>query len=233
MIYRFDFRTCGKLFLFLILSVIPLVHGKEEKSSFSCVTWDDMGFENILYRKGKKTMPLELRNGRRSELYPLNSEGTFELYIREATANGELKLIGRTTFQPGARRMLFLIAKAGPKSELPLAIRGIDDSLSTFPPGTFRFANFTKQSLKVAFGNVVEDLRPAQIQVYQARMAPNGGLMSLIVMDTTGKPIFARRLFGQPRDRSMVFITPSQTSPGELSIRILPEIVPAGTSKKE
>ncbi|MEP2775548.1 MAG: hypothetical protein ABJQ29_03745 [Luteolibacter sp.] len=218
------------LLTLLVFSVLSIAHlqAKEGASKFSCVSWDNLPFTEILYRNGTETIPLEIGQGRRAQHYPLGSDGSFELYVREQSSEGkeELRLIGKAAFQPGAKQMLFLIGLADPKSKLPLVLIGVDDSLSTFPAGSFRFANFTNQPLKVAFGNVAETLRPAQIEVYKAKMAPDGGLMSLIVMDSKGKPIFARRLFGQPRDRSMVFITPPQTPEGGLSIRILPEIVP-------
>lgn len=219
------FSSC----LFILIALIPIVHAKEKNNVFSCVIWDDLEFKEVYYKKGKEMVLLEFKNGRRSIFYPMDSDGKFELFTKvPALSNDgeeELKLIGKTTYQPGSKRMLFMIVKGGAKSKLPLAIRGIDDSLETFPTGTFRFANFTNTRMKVSFGNVVKNLRPREIEVYKFIMPKNGGLMSMIVSDNKGKPVFGRRLFGQPRDRSLVLITPSPTLKGQLSIKILSEIV--------
>jgi len=218
------FLTC------LCLSILSGIdaYAQEKRAVFSCITWGDLPYSEVFYRDGENFTQLEFVSGHRSESYPLNAKGVLELYTYEEVDGGEkkMKLIGKTAVSPVSRRTLFMIGKSGAKSKLPLSIRGVDDSFGIFPAGSFRFANFSRSTLKVSFGRVNKTLGPGEIKVYKAKMAPNGGLMSLIVSDNKGKPVFARRLFGQPRDRSMVFIAPSTEKQNMLSIRILPQIVP-------
>jgi len=218
----------------LFLSNTQSLHAQEKGNSFTCVTWDTLDYPEIFYRKGKEFIPLELKKGRRSEQYPLDPKGGFQLYIPKESPDGksEMELIGQSSYAASTKRTLFLIAKVKPGSELPLAIKGIEDSLATFPPGSFRCANFTREPFLISLGDVSKVLKPKDIEVYKAKMGPKGGLLSLLVKNKQGETIFGRRLFGQPRDRSFVFITPSQTCKSGIKAWILPEIIPVKQVKK-
>ncbi|MCP5538168.1 MAG: hypothetical protein H7A51_18290 [Akkermansiaceae bacterium] len=210
---------------------LAAVKAAENDPTFSCVSWGKLPYTDIYFSNGGEMERIEMTPGRRSELYSMQRSETFAVYIKKDKPNGKpgWQLVGKTTFPQNAKRMLFLIAKGAPKGNkkegLPLSVLGIEDSLDTFPAGTFCFANFTRTVLNVSFGDVSERLSPREIRVFNAKMADKGGLMSLVIRDKKGTPVFARRLFGQPRSRELVFIVSPKKAEGKLKTIIIAEIV--------
>jgi len=210
--------TCG-----LLLFVAPAFgqsNEREQGMPFTCLQWGKLPYEEIFYRNGSEAIPLELYDGRRSQTYFLNVQGVLELYLKpgaDGSDNLEPVLVGRTTYDPANKRMLFILKAAPEGSNLPIGILPIEDSVETFPAGTFRFANFSPEPLTVEIGDTKDRLTPNSIEVFRPKTSPKGGLISMIVYDATGKTVFGRRIFGQPRDRKMVIFTNS----GQLGCRFL------------
>ena len=200
---------------------------------FSCLVWEPLPLPAVYYRDGKSYLPLEFSPGSRSQLYPLKEGTDLELSVKEVGADGAAtyKLVGKAPLVAGTRRMLFIIDPAPEPADLPLAIFGVDDGLDVFPPGTFRFANFTAAPLQVKFGGQTTKLPARAISVVKSDVPENGGFLPFLIGDANGKTVFETRLFGQPTGRDMVFIAPPAKPAGRLSVKLLPQIIPPAPPK--
>jgi hypothetical protein len=195
---------------------------------FSCVVWKELSYPGIFYRQNERFLPLALLARERSEMYSLDGHETLELYIAKDQPSGEPghELVGRAALPQGAKQLLFMIQEAPEGSKLPLRVFGMDDSLEAFPPGAFRFLNFTSLPLQVEFGGSTTKLPPQAIKVVRPEIPELGGFLPFIVKDAQGHIGFQTRLFGQPRGRKIVMLVPPTKQEENLSVLFLPQIVP-------
>ncbi|MEX1048733.1 MAG: hypothetical protein WED15_04340 [Akkermansiaceae bacterium] len=194
---------------------------------FSCMVWEHHEGPTLFYRDGEAYLPLKLRAGNRSQLYPLKNAHAFELFVAAVDSDGKpiYNPVGRAALVAGTGRMLFMIDPLGNPADLKFRVIGMDDALETFPPGTFRFANFTTTPLQVKFGGQVNPLPAAGMKVVKSNVSAKGGFLPFILGNSTGKIVFETRLFGQPTGRDIVFIGGSSTG-GEIKVKFLTEIIP-------
>lgn len=195
---------------------------------FSCLVWEPLPVPEVFYLDGKSILPLEFSPGNRSNLYSLKESAALELYVKEAGADGAVsyKLVGKSPLVAGTRRMLFVIEPAKQSAGLPLTIFGMDDALDSFPPGTFKFLNFSKSALQVKFGGQTTPLPAGKISVVKSNVPKLGGFLPFMVGDAHGKIIFETRLFSQPTGREIVFIGPPAKPNGPPRLKFLPQIIP-------
>ena len=225
---RFSFTLAA--ILFMTATLMP-VFGQSTKApapmEFSCVVWKDLPYPELLYRQGKEFLPLELPPRQRSQMYLHKDQEAFELYIAKDLPDGKPghELVGKAVLRPGTGRMLFMIQEAADKTGLPLTVYGLDDSLSEFPMGSFRFLNFTKIPLEVEIAGVTDNLPPQRNKVITPEIPKLGGFLPFVIRDVKGNIGFQTRLFGQPRGRKMVIIVPPKKESENLSVLFLPEII--------
>lgn len=195
---------------------------------FSCLVWEPLPVPAVFYLDGKSYRPLELSPGNRSNLYPLKESAALELYTRDVGAGGaeSYKLVGKSPLVAGTRRMLFVIDPAQQSAGLPLAIFGMDDALDSFPPGTFKFLNFSVSALQVKFGGQISPLPAGEIRVVKSNVPKSGGFVPFLVGDAHGKIIFETRLFCQPTGREIVFIGPPAKPAGPPRVKFLTQTIP-------
>jgi hypothetical protein len=200
---------------------------------FSCVIWQQLPITSVFYRDGKNYLPLVFSLGNRSQLYPLKEAVTLELYEKTVGAEGATiyKLVGKASWAAGARRMMFLIDPVPSSTELPLRVFGMNDALDVFPPGTFRFVNFSAAALQVKFGGQIHKLPAGEMSVIKSNVSEKGGFLPFFMGDASGKIVFETRLFGQPTGRDMVFIGPPDKHEGEPMVKFLTEIIPPAPPK--
>lgn len=198
----------------------------EAAREFSCMLWENQPYSKLYYKNGQDMEVLELISDRRSKLYEMRNMDTLELYIEEEQPNGpvKMKLVGQATFSPKVDRMLFIIRHMPKRQGLPLAIMGINDSLDVFPAGSFRVVNFTANPMSASMGKESKEIQPRKVRVLQPDLPKDGGLVSFIVSDKDGKPVFGRRVLGQSKSRQMIFIL-SDTEAGRVKAKMLPDIV--------
>lgn len=229
----------NKFLLTLLVALLPLATPIELKAKgedsggagvikFSCLAWEPLSIPELFYRDGKDYLPLELAPGNRSQLYPMKSGNTLELYVKIDGVDGisPYKLVGKAPWLEGARRMLFLVDPVSNSSGMPLRILGVNDALDVFPPGTFRFLNFSNATLHVKFAGQVHKLPVGEITVVKSNVSEKGGFLPFQMSDSNGKTIFETRLFSQPSGREMVFIG-NPAEPVELPrVKFVTEIIP-------
>ncbi len=222
-------RAC---LILLFLGISPPVLASEEDGTahFSCSPWQKLTETNLLYRVGKDYLPIAISGfTNRSQLYPLKGMAELELYILAVDDEGveTYKLMGKAAFPDGTNRALFFIDEKKTKEGLPLTVFGMDDSLKSFPPGTFRFFNFTPKRMHIAFGGKVRKLNPNGVKTVKANASDNGEFIPFLIEDIASKKvIYETRLIGQPSGRNMVFIG-SPSNPGSnVTVKFLSEVVP-------
>lgn len=209
------------LFLLVTLSV-------SAKTEFSCMLWENQPYSEIFYKNGQEYVPLELVSDRRSKIYEIANVEFFELYVYETNPEGEqeVKLVGKSVIPPKADRVLFVLSYRPERAGLPIAVIGMNDSLDVFPAGSFRIVNFTSEELSVSVGEKSEKLEPRKLKVLKPDIPENGGLVSLVVNNQEGRPVFGRRLFGQSRSRQMVFVLVDKDAKRGVRAKLLPDILP-------
>jgi hypothetical protein len=206
---------------------------KATSLKFSCVVWEPLSISPIYYRDGKSYLPLEFYPGIRSKLYPLKEGDGLELYKDAVGPDGKptYELVGKAPLVAGARQILFLVDPVPNASGLPLRLYGMNDALDIFPPGTFRFFNFSPTTLRVKFGGQVNQLPAGESTVVKSNVPKLGGFTPFLVGDATGKIIFGTRLFSQPTGREIVFISPPAKPDGLARVKFITEIVPPEPAK--
>lgn len=203
--------------------------GGKPAAEFSCLIWEPLPITAVFYRNGKEVVPLELSPGNRSRLYPLKETTGLELYTVVTGPDGKAtyKLVGKAPLVAGTRRMLFLIEPVPQATELPLKIVGVDDSLDAFPPGTFRFFNFSALPLQVRFGGQTDSLPVDEVKVVRSNVPLNGGLLPIYISDINRKTLFENRIIAQPDLREMVFIRPPARPGASPKVKFVTEPIPA------
>ena len=209
--------------------------GEAVAVEFTCVAWEHLPYPELFYRQGSEHLPLALSEGERSKIYPLKGAESLELFTRKdkaadaGTSNVplEYELIGTAPLLKGVKRMLFLIEAKQDAKGLPLRLLGIDDSLETFPGGSFRFINQTPDLLRIEFGGTNCELPPEALKVVIPEIPASGGFLPAIIKDAEGRNLLENRFLAQPAGRELVIISPPAEGRTGLTMKFLSEIVPA------
>ena len=222
--------TAGFLFAWLPMQHLQ-AQAPQARSSieFSCVSWEALPFSELFYREGSAYLPLEYRPKVRSQLYPLKGgHQALELYTKGLDEEGQLiyRLVAQAPIVAGTSRMLFFMQESKRDGGLPISMFGVDDSLTVFPMGSFRFVNTTNVRMQVLFPSARGELPARGMKVLAPEIPDLGGFIPLFVADMEGQIVFETRVFGQPRGRKMVFIQTPTKPGGKVRARFLSEIIP-------
>lgn len=218
--------------LIVLLSLIPLFNCHAQSSNgtvkFSCLSWSKLPYEKVFYAEGNKMLPLEVTVGRRSEPVEIKTEKSLRLYTPVIDPEGKqsYKQIAQAPLLANSKRMLFVVSGAPKDSPFPVALYGLDDSLTSFPMGSFRFLNFTPVPLEISFNGKTDRIKPKAVSLIKSRVGTGGGFLVFTVKLPNGQKIFETRLYSQERGREMVFISPPPKGRGNLKIRFLPQTIP-------
>ena len=213
--------------LLLPLSAIDL-RAQSGKMQFSCISWSKLPYEKVYYADGKKMLPLQVAVGRRSELQSISNAQSLKLFISNENAEGkmEYKQVAEAALIASSKRMLFIVGKARDEATFPISLYGLDDSLASFPPGSFRFLNFTPLPLEVTFNGKSSRVKPKAVTLIKSRVAKGGGFLPFTVKLLDGRELFETRLYSQQRGREMVLIGPPPKGQKNLKIKFLSEVIP-------
>ena len=180
---------------------------------FTCLYWEGLPEEDLYYRQGEEFVLLEFSKEIRSKDFSLKGMSVFELY-RDAQKPVEGKppydRITQAKIPTGTSQVLFLVIPFKSEGKATYRVVAMDDSLSAFPRGTFRFANFTSQALRVKFAGEVQKLPASKMTVMSCKPGEAGGFRPFLIGDAKGRQIFGTRLFGQASGRELVFISPPE-----------------------
>ncbi|MFC5051414.1 hypothetical protein ACFPK9_12440 [Rubritalea spongiae] len=218
------------LCFFLLILVPSGVQAQNAKSAraFSLLSWEELPYDSVYYRNGSTMNKVKIKVGRRSESYPLPSDGKLEMFISEKDPEGKdkYKMIGQATIMQGAKKMLYVVVANKKASSLPLSMFGINDSIDVFPAGSFRFLNFTSVPIEGAFSGDVFRLQPGKTTVVKTKKLTGGSFHPFYLRTVKGVMLYETRLLGQPSGREIVFIMPPNNGSGRVNIKFLPQTVP-------
>jgi hypothetical protein len=219
--------ACLLLMVACPLHLLAQSSAEKPTVEFCCVVWEPLPITAVFYRDGKSYLPLEFSPGSRSQLFPLKDGNALELFGKATAADGAstYKLVGKVPLVAGARRMLFLIDHVPNANGLPLRLFGVNDALDVFPPGTFRFFNFSTAELQVKFAGQATRLPAGEMSLIKSNVAENGGFIPFFISDPKGEVVFETRLFSQPTGRDMVFIGAPAQPGGRVLVKVLPQLI--------
>ena len=237
------FEPMGKLRCILLLFAGFLlcghVHaqGQEKKQGiqFSCMLWNGPLPEKIYYQDGKDYREVVPYTSSRSLPHWLEKSKKFRLFTRKEVDQEDGKeaklvysLVGQTALLPGVQRILFILfpTKDEASEALEIGIMALDDTLKGFPPGSFRFVNFSGGDLMVKFAGVIKKIPAQEITMMQSKIGKLGGLAPFILGNNEGQKVFETRLFAQPNGREIVFIGKPKEVGGLPKVRFLPQLLP-------
>ena len=195
---------------FVALSGAGTLGAQTEKGvQFSCVIWQPLKFDELFYQDKNQYLPLILKKGTRSQPQKFSSSQPLRIFIRkEVDGKTVYELVGEGKAPSKSRRLLFLIGENTIPSGLPLQVIGVDDSTESFPPGTYKFMNFTTATLEIEIFGTKERIAPKAISVVKPNIPENGGFLPFYVRSNPKTIIYKTRLLSQRGERKMVFLFP-------------------------
>lgn len=222
--------------MFSLWSSIASVAAETKDSIlFTCVSWDKLKISNLFYRSGDTTyIPINIQPMTRPKPSKWNVMRTFELYSMETNQNNEdiYTLVGKSSIPNDTDQVLFFLEEKISKYGLPITILDINDSLSTFPPSSFRFFNFTESPLTVSFDGDIKSLPPRSNKLFKFKVCGEGAFLPLLVKNDQDKVIYETRVIGQINRRNMVFIREPQNKNTGYSVKFLTQCIASKVQAK-
>lgn len=179
---------------------------------FSCLRLDTLPEGEIYYKSAEGMKLIVNLPKRRSEAKPLKGSDSFRIFMKVEAEDGSFtyKVIGESKIPQETKTVLFILSAAEKGSKLPVRMIALDDSLKAFPKGTFRFANFTDEKFGIKFGELKRVIKPNALTLMKVSMHRTGGFMQMTMYGMDGEPLYGKKIFGQPNNRGIVFIMPSE-----------------------
>lgn len=203
----------------------------ERRSTYkiSCLYWEGKPTEALYYREGEHFRRLGFKQAQRSKGVDLSGMSNFELY-REAAqptpGKPPYELLSQCTI-PDAADILFVVIPYERKGALLYHVHAMDDTLASFPRGSFRFVNYTTDRIQVKCGAQTQQIAPLGLWSLSSIDSPNGGFVPFILGDSDGAIIYGTRIFGQPSGRELVFIIPPSQEGGTPRVKFISQLVAA------
>ncbi len=216
----------------LIASVACLAQTESRKAKHSsykitCLYWEGMPSEDLYYREGRSFHRLKFKQAQRSSEISLRGMKEFELYRKVAQPQPDelpYELLSRCTI-PNAPEILFIIIPYERQEALMYHVYAMDDTLASFPRGSFRFVNYTTENIQVKCGAQTQQIAPLGLWCMASVDSPEGGFVPFILGDSNGKIIYGTRIFGQPSGRELVFIIPPLKKGGTPRVKFISQLV--------
>ena len=205
----------------------------EESVECAYFFWDGIPSEALFYRQAGEFRPVEFRKSSRSKTVALKVVAGFELYRdSKEQVDGEpvYERVGQAVLPEGAKKILIVVIPSSTGLAGTYRLEALDDSSSAQSAGSFRFANFTEQSLKVKFaGEACEVLSAMSVKI-RPNLEGKSGLAPLLITNAEDSSIINTRLFSQASKSSLVLIADYSPSGTGFSVKILSQRV-ARTSR--
>lgn len=233
--FTFNFRLILAALFIALASLQTQAQSKKPGIEFSCMLWEGPLAEKIYYQDGEEYREVIPFTGSRSLPHRLEKSKQFSLFTMKEVEGGNGKepelvytLVGQTALLPGVERILFILfpTKDEASEALEIRIMALDDTLKGFPPGSFRFVNFSGGDLMVKFAGVIKKIPAQEITMMQSKIGKLGGLAPFILGNNEGQKVFETRLFAQPNGREIVFIGKPKEVGGLPKVRFLPQLLP-------
>lgn len=206
------FRPSNFLALLALFFVSPMAvaeQGIEDRGgTFTMIAPSGLPYQKLYYRAGKEYIPIQLRERRRSEPYPISSAEFIELYTDHSNPEVPYRLIGKGKLVPKSNEILFFLINVGSakNGRLPVLVLGLDDSKTAFPDSSFRFINFINTPLLVEFDHQEFHMKPGQSKISKLDLPAEGDFTPFTVKNLEGKRMAGTRLFSHAQGRELVLM---------------------------
>lgn len=195
---------------------------------FTCVDWNNKGWNNLYFFSAGDYQQIQLRSNRRSRPYHYTGSPDFSLFRKLLNADGETvyERIGHIRLSGNSERLLLIII-ASERDEALLNIHAIQDSVHQFPAGSYNLLNLTGIPLEIELAGRRTGLPVSSNSVMRPEGAPYHSLPLRIEADD-GTTLYQGNWICEPHVRKMVFLLPrirDEAIEG-ITVRIIPEIMP-------
>ncbi len=142
-----------KLLCLACLAVVPLSAQDEPAISlkFSCLEWGGRNTEGLRYSSQGEAVPVRMYDSYRSDVYEYSGANPIVFFVESIDAEGEpvRRPVARARVAPGIGRALFLFVQRPEVNERgeEYEVIVMDESLSSFPAGTYRVFNFSDHEI--------------------------------------------------------------------------------------
>jgi hypothetical protein len=216
----------------LILNGVCLAQAESSEESrsnykISCLYWEGKPSEVLYFREGEHFRRLEFKQAQRSKGFSLRGMSNFELYRKAAQPEA-----GKPPYEllsdckiPNAAEILFVVIPYERKGALLYHVHAMDDTLGTFPRGSFRFVNYTTESIQIKCGKKTQQIAPLGLWSMTGTATKNGGFIPFVLGDSNGDVIYGTRIFGQPSGRELVFIIPPAKKGGTPRVKFISQLI--------
>lgn len=205
----------------------PVEEPLSEELQFSCIFWEGKPSEDLYYRDGETFHLLKFRTAKRSRSFDLNRSEFFELY-RKAVAPVEgmppYDLLSRSRI-PTTEQVLFVVIPLERDGRIQYRIISMDDSVQAFPPGTFRFVNFSSEDLLIKCGEEIEKVLARNMCVIRPDDATDARFVPFHIGNSQGKELYGTRIYGQPSGRELIFIIPPAKEGGIPRLKFISQLM--------
>ena len=216
----------------LILNGVCLAQGEPSgdiRSTYkiSCLYWEGKPTEALYYREGEHFRRLEFKQAQRSDGFSLRGMPFFELYreaVHSEPGKPPYELLSQCKI-PNAVEILFVVIPYERNGSLLYQVQAMDDSLISFPPGSFRFLNYTPEEIQVKCGKQTQKIPSLGMWGMSAKDSPTGGFIPFVLGDSNGDVIYGTRIFGQPSGRELVFIIPPAKKGGTPRVKFISQLI--------
>jgi hypothetical protein len=203
--------------------------GKQLTSlEFSCVALSKFKSPPLFYFVSGEYKPLQVPVGAHSPEYKLSNAAVLKLYVERKDEQGDVSYVqcAEAPLMMDCKRMLFIVSRTKDKSPWPLQLLGMDDSLETFPTGSFRFMNATRVPLEVSINGKRDKIAPRAIAIIAPDVSETGGFYPFTIDGPDGSRFYETKLYGQFHGRETVLIGPPAHDPKRLTIKFLSQVIP-------
>ena len=236
--YRVMLRFAIGLIMATACGLSGFAHAQQQEKKqgiqFSCMLWNGPLPEKIYYQDGQEYHEVIPFTGSRSLPHWLEKSEEFRLFTRKEAEQGDGRdakpvytLVGESKLLGDVSPVLFILSSGMTETGLQIRILALDDSVEGFPPGSFRFANFSTSNLLVKFAGVVKKVPSKEITLMKSGIGKEGGLVPFLIGSEDGRKVFETRLFAQAHGREIVFIGPPKPGGRLPSVRFLSQLLPA------
>lgn len=182
--------------------------------------------EDIFYDSASDAgIELKARDFIRSEFYKAKRLEPLEIYRLvppEANEVGlQREVLATLAWPEGDGPFLLLIAQRGDQYGFSIA----PDGVSTFPFGSFRFVNASRQVVIVKVGDVVSRLEPQQSQILKPDLDSNPRGVTVQMAAQVGEPqiVYSSLWNGSEKMRTLAFIVNRDSARRPVGLKVLHE----------
>lgn len=217
------------LYLMSLLLWVGLARANEESISinFTTLSWDRTSEKVFFQSANQQPTEITLNPRARSQSYQYVGPNPIRFFTLQQGADGKIiqAPVGSVSITPEQRDVLLLFV---PKpNQSTMRIIAMDDSQSSFPPGSVRFFNMTQRNLGVIFDGEKIPMRPLDIKTSAPKEeSKRVNLAILAIRDEQLRDIYHAQWGQDSRSRFLVFIKDSEMRIGGVETKSIPQHFP-------